>query len=86
MPKSKASGRNYISLGQRRNVNKSLTNAMRRDYMQSAQRQMNQLRAFRMKKRVMVTIPNPNQNETNKRFIRVPAATIWKFYDPKKTQ
>ena len=29
--------------------------------------------AFQKGKRVMVTIPNPNTNETNKRFIRVTA-------------
>ena len=27
--------------------------------------------------RVMVTIANPNKNQTNKRFIRVPASTAW---------
>ena len=27
----------------------------------------------------MVTIPNPNTNETNKRFLRVNAKDVWKF-------
>ena len=31
----------------------------------------------------MVTIENPNKNETNKRFIKVPSTTLWK--DPKQT-
>lgn len=43
-----------------------------------ASRIMNQLKAFRAGKNVMLTIENPNKNETNKPFIRVPASQIWK--------
>jgi len=50
----------------------------RREYMQSSMRQYNQLLAYIKGKRVMLTIPNPNTNETNKRFIRVPANEVWK--------
>lgn len=50
----------------------------RREYMQSGMRQHNQLLAYMKGKRVMLTIPNPNTNETNKRFIRVPANEVWK--------
>jgi len=39
---------------------------------------MNQLKAHLAGKRVMLTIANPNTNETNKPFIRVPAGTVWK--------
>jgi len=39
---------------------------------------MNQLKAHLEGKRVMLTIENPNKNETNKRMIRVPASTIWR--------
>ena len=42
----------------------------------------NQLDAFKKGKNVMVTIPNPNTNETNKRFIRVSAKNIWNFNNP----
>jgi len=28
-------------------------------------------------KNVMLTVPNPNKNETNKRFIRVSAREYW---------
>ena len=45
-------------------------------------RPCNQLTAFKKGKNVMVTIPNPNTNETNKRFIRVSAKTIWTFNNP----
>jgi len=41
-------------------------------------RMRNQLDAFNNGKNVMVTIPNPNTNETNKRFIRVNAKDVWK--------
>ena len=44
----------------------------------SSQRMMNQLKAFRSGKRVMVTIKNPNGAETNKQYIRVPAKDIWR--------
>lgn len=50
----------------------------RREYMQSGMRQHNQLLAYMKGKKVMLTIPNPNTNETNKRFIRVPANEVWK--------
>jgi hypothetical protein len=46
--------------------------------MQSTERLDNQLAAFLRGKNVMLTIPNPNKNETNKRFIRVPAAEQWR--------
>lgn len=41
-------------------------------------RVINQLKAFRAGKNVMVTIDNPNKAETNKPFIRVPASQVWK--------
>jgi len=75
----KSSGKTYTSAGTGRNVSRKITNALRRDYMASSERLMNQLRAFRQRKNVMVTIENPNKNETNKRFIRVPASQVWKM-------
>ena len=39
---------------------------------------MNQLKAYLQGKRVMLTIANPNKNETNKPFIRVPAHEVWR--------
>lgn len=38
---------------------------------------INQLKAHNAGKRVMVTIANPNKEETNKLFIRVPSTTVW---------
>ena len=45
-------------------------------------RMKNQIAAFKKGKNVMVTIPNSNPNETNKRFIRVNAKDVWRFNKP----
>ena len=66
------------SKGERRCVARTTIKALRRDYMQSSDRVNNQLAAFLRGKNVMLTIPNPNKNETNKRMIRVPAAEVWR--------
>ena len=68
----------YQSKGERECVNRSVVKATRRDYMKSTERITNQLAAFLKGKNVMLTIPNPNKNETNKRFIRVPASEQWR--------
>ena len=74
----KKSRAHQTSKGERRCVAKETTKAVRREYMKSADRMSNQLFAFHRGKNVMLTIPNPNKNETNKRFIRVPAETQWR--------
>ncbi|HAW78756.1 MAG TPA: hypothetical protein DCX27_02965 [Balneola sp.] len=51
-------------------VSKSICKAMRRDYMSSGDRFMNQMKALAQGKDVVFTIENPNKEETNKRFIR----------------
>ena len=48
------------------------------EYRQSGQRMDNQLQAFLANKNVMLTIANPDQNNTRERFIRVPAREVWK--------
>lgn len=74
----KASGKHYTSNGERPNVNKKLRNAVRKDYLDNLlARTVNQVNAWKAGKKVMVTIANPNTNETNKRFIRVPATDVW---------
>ena len=52
---------------------------MRRDYLENGQleRLNNQMSAWKKMKNVMLTVPNPNKNETNKRFIRVSAREFW---------
>lgn len=64
----------YISKGQRRSSMRTADN-------NPIQRILNQHKAHSANKRVMLTIENPNKQETNKRFIRVPASTVWR--DPK---
>ena len=59
------------------NAYKHATKTLRKEYMQSISRVNNQLRAFNKGRRVMLTIPNPNTNETNKRYIRVNARDVW---------
>lgn len=72
----KSSG--FVSAGIHSNVSRSVRREMRADYLASGQRILNQLDAFNKGKNVMVTIPNPNPNETKKPFIRVNAKDIWK--------
>jgi hypothetical protein len=65
----------YTSKGQRRNVAKSTCKAMCRDYIENQllRRAINQYDAYCKSKRVMITIANPNKNETRSPFIRVNA-------------
>ena len=52
--------------------------ALRREYRGSMAREQNQLEAHMRGKNVVLTIENPNKNETNKRFIKVPSTEYWK--------
>lgn len=72
----KSSG--FVSAGIHSNVSKSTRRAMRADYLASGKRILNQLEAFNQGKNVVLTIANPNPNETNKPFIRVNAKDVWK--------
>ena len=75
----KKSRSTQTSKGERNNVCKATTKAVRRNYMNNGLARMrNQFDAFNKGKNVMVTIPNSNPNETNKRFIRVNAKDVWK--------
>lgn len=78
MSKSKTK---YTSKGQRNNVRKDITKALRREY-KFVDMINNKIDAFERGKKVMLTIPNPNPHETNKRFIRVNAKDVWKFNNP----
>ena len=79
----KKSRETQSSKGERNNVNRDVIKSLRRDYMQNdLARMKNQMNAFKKGKNVMVTIPNSNPNETNKRFIRVNAKDVWRFNKP----
>ena len=82
MAKSRREGQ--TSKGERNNVRRDITKALRRDYLEGEPitRLNNKIAAFKKGKNVVVTIPNPNGNETNKRFIRVKAKDVWFFNNP----
>jgi len=50
----------------------------RREWNGSNAQQTAKLKAFLAGKNVMLTIPNSNKNETNKKFIRVNAKEVWR--------
>lgn len=80
MAKAKTKSSGKVSAGMFANVSKTMRKSMRADYMQSFARTVNQLKAHKAGKRVMVTIANPNKNERNKPFIRVPSTQVWREY------
>ena len=55
-----------------------LTKARRREWNGSDAQHYAKLQAFMKGKNVMLTVPNPNKNETNKKFIRVNAKEVWR--------
>ena len=76
MAKRKKSRAHQESKGERSNVNKKLCNTIRNNTT-LLQRTLNQREAWLKGKKVMLTIPNPNDKETNKKFIKVNAKDIW---------
>jgi hypothetical protein len=76
-----ANAKKYTSKGQRPNLTKKIINAARSEYLQSAERVMNQLHAFRKGKNVVVTIPNPDKNNTKARFIKIKGPEWFKNKD-----
>jgi len=66
--KSKSSG--VTSKGERPNVNKKIRNAMRKS-TPNALKQLRKVEAYIKGKNVVLTIENPNKNETNKKYIKV---------------
>ena len=68
-----------VSQGIHSNVAQSTRRVMRRAYLDSRDRLINQREAFDRGKRVMVTVANPNTTETNRPFIRITAEQAgWK--------
>ena len=71
----------YTSKGERPTVSRRWKKLMRKDVMEN-DRLYNQWDAFQKGKNVVLTIKNPNKNETNKPFIRVPAKEQWRIMRP----
>ena len=51
--------------------------AQRREYKGSMLECSNKIKAHLAFKRVMLTIPNPDANNTKERYIRVPSTQVW---------
>jgi hypothetical protein len=51
--------------------------AQRREYKGSMLEGSNKMKAHLAFKRVMLTIPNPDANNTKERYIRVPSTQVW---------
>jgi hypothetical protein len=77
MSKKGGKSKGAVSAGVHSSVSRSITNAVRRDYMASGERIMNQLRAWKKGKNVVITIANPNKADAAKPFIRVKAIDAW---------
>ena len=78
MAKKGGKSKGAVSAGIHSSVKGSILNSIRRDYLASGERLMNQLKAFRQRKNVMLTIENPDTNDRGRKFIRVPATQVWK--------
>lgn len=60
----------YVSKGQRDGISRDLVKAVRNE-RSDLDKILAKLKFWSKGKRTVVTIPNPNKNETNKRFIKV---------------
>jgi len=70
----KSSGKNYASKGERRNVVNGKQSSGDVSYLDTTS---NKKKENKKGKWVWLTVPNPNTNETNKKFIRVKASEVW---------
>jgi hypothetical protein len=77
MAKKGGKSKGVASKGIHSNVSKKITKAMRKDYLASSTRIMNQMIAHHAGKNVVVTIVNPNKEETNRPFINVSSTVAW---------
>ena len=79
MAKKGGKSKGFISQGQRPNYSRNIVNACRRDRVGSSAQQYAKVKAWRAGKRVMLTIGNPDKNNTKERKIRVPAIDVWGY-------
>lgn len=80
MAKSKGSRSTYVSKGERPNVSRSSVLDGKREYRGSLDELNNKIKAWRARRRVMLTIENPSYDPAepcNNRFIRVEAKEVW---------
>jgi hypothetical protein len=74
--KARARASKYTSKGAVKNVKQKTLNGMRK--MNMSDKIHRQLAAHRAGKHTMITVENPNKEETNKRFIRIPGKDYFK--------
>ncbi len=72
------------SKGLRKNSDPKISNLIRSTWVGSSDQLIAKLDAFLSGKNVMLTIENPNPEETAKRFIRVPAKQVWGDFRERK--
>ena len=60
----------YTSSGGTPTISRRISNSVRED-VGNGTKMLRQLKMWSKGKRTMITVENPNKNETNKRFIRV---------------
>jgi len=58
---------------------KRIQKAMRLEYVGSEAEMNNKVKAWRAGKNVMLTVVNPDKNNTKERMIRIPAIDVWGF-------
>ena len=77
----KKSRAHQVSKGERKSVDPKLCAATRkmRDEQDPFRRIIDQQKAFNKGKNVVLTIPNPDKNNTKERFIRVNARDVWRM-------
>lgn len=80
MGKKRASGKHYVSKGERPNVQRSVIKSVRKN-VTDIERLDDKIQAWKKFQNPWIKISNPNTKETNKRFIRVRANDLWG--DPK---
>lgn len=59
-----------VSSGKHSTVSTATRRAMREQYLRSGERPVNQLKAVESGKDVVMTIPNPDKEQTNRPFIK----------------
>lgn len=83
--KSRIGKKTYTSKGERPNVNQKTRNDMRNAYTGTVAEMAAKVEAWRKGKNVVLTIPNPNTEETNRPLIRGNSWDVWGSpFPPKK--
>ena len=77
MAKKGGKSKGVASKGIHSSVSKKTTNAIRKNYLVSSARIMNQMIAHNAGKNVVVTVANPNKEQTNRPFIKVSSTVAW---------